>query len=157
MQDIKETKRERMSNCKHKSMLRGSSTLALHPRLRHTKDFHYARSQWISPRCRNTYKPSDSLVPYTRKPHKLAEAAPRSKEFTTELQTTTSTLARLLKEQRWNLWWSTTLWSPITNSHNTILWIDKAMDSSSDCKKARKELWWKTQEILFYTLDKTFL
>ena len=65
MQDIKEI--ERMSNRKHKGMFRGSSTLALHPRLRHTKDFHYARSQWISPRCRNTYKPSDSLVPYTRK------------------------------------------------------------------------------------------
>ena len=79
MQDIKEIERERMSNRKHKGMFRGSSTLALHPRLRHTKDFHYARSQWISPWCRNTYNPLDSLVPYTRKPHKLAETAPQTK------------------------------------------------------------------------------
>ena len=80
MQDINKRQREReWAIANTRDLFRGSSTLALHPRLRHTKDFHYARSQWISPWCRNTYNPSDSLVPYTRKPHKLAEAAPQTK------------------------------------------------------------------------------
>ena len=104
MQDINKRQRER-AIANTRDLFRGSSTLALHPRLRHMKDFHYARSQWISPRCRNTYNPSDSQVPYTRKLHKLAEAAPQTtKSSQPNSKPPTSTLARLLKEQRKSLW-----------------------------------------------------
>ena len=82
MQDIDkeiERERERVSNRKHKGFVsRFEHTCSTSPPSTH-EDFHYARSQWISPQCRNTYKPSDSLVPYTRKPHKLAEAAPQTR------------------------------------------------------------------------------
>ena len=55
------------SNRKHKGMFRGSSTLALHPRLRHTKGFHLCKIPMDLSSVPHTYKPSDSQVPYTRK------------------------------------------------------------------------------------------
>ena len=55
-------------------------------------------------------------------------------------------------------WWSRILWSPITNSYNTILWIDKAMDSSSDCEKIRIESMVKnSRKSLLTLLIKTLL
>ena len=66
MQDINKGERDR-AIANTRDLFRGSSTLALYPRLRHTKDFHYNRSHWII-RCRNTYKLSDSLVRTHRKP-----------------------------------------------------------------------------------------
>ena len=80
MQDInKETKRERERAITNtRDLFRGSSTLALHPRLRHTKDFHYNRSQWIT-RCRNTYNefPLELLGLSLVRTHRKPTSSPR--------------------------------------------------------------------------------
>ena len=76
----------------------------------HTKDFHYAWSQWITPWCRNTYNPSDSLVSYTRKLHKLAEAAPQNNRVRTRTQNNADTHVRLLK-----------VTNEVFGDHNTLI------------------------------------
>ena len=79
MQDIKETKRERVSNHKHKKFVsRFEHTCSTSPPSTH-EGFPLCTIPMISPWYRNTYNPSDSLLPYTRKPYKLAEAAPQTK------------------------------------------------------------------------------
>ena len=68
MHDINTSKGEReRAIANTRDLFRGSSTLALHPRLDTRRIFTINRSHRIT-RCRNTYKLSDSLVRTQRKP-----------------------------------------------------------------------------------------
>ena len=104
MQDInKEIERERNDNRKHKGFVsRFEHTCSTFPPSTH-EGFHYARSQWISPLCRNTYKPSDSLVSYTCKP----TGSPRphlEQQVRTRTRNNADTHVRLLKKQEKISW-----------------------------------------------------
>ena len=147
MQDIKETKRERVSNRKHKEFVSRFDTLALHPRRRHTKDFYYARSQWISPLCRNTYKPSDSLVPYTTQAHRLVEAAPqtprvhnrtRNHQVLTRTRNNHGHTRPPSQETKMNFG-DHNSWSPKILSQKHSYRMNMSMGCSSVCEKNKEE------------------
>ena len=160
MQDIDKRQREReWAIANTRDLFRGSSTLALHPRLRHTKDFHYARSQWISPQCRNTYNPSDSLVPYTRKPTSLprphlkqrVRTRTRNTESPLGPETIANALVRLLKGTKMNFG-DLNSWSPKILSQQTP--IGRYSNGKLKCcaRRQRKEMVEENSRNLFWTL-----
>ena len=144
----------------------GSSTLALRPYLQHYEGFSLQNRSHRITRCRNTYKrvhtrtALDSLVPllFPQEQHtqacKLAEAAPL-KWALTRTRNTANPQVRLLKVQRWKLWWSQHF-DHLKSSHNKDLYrIDIAMDSSSVCEKTRIEVVVEnTRNHFLKTLDK---
>ena len=104
MQDISKGERERKGNRKHKGFVsRFEHTCSTSPPSTH-EGFPLCKIPMDLSSVPYTYKPSDSQVPYTRKSTDSPRPHLAPQEFTPELHTTTSTLARLLKEQRTSLW-----------------------------------------------------
>ena len=126
-------------------LFRGSSNLALRPRLYHYEGFPLESIHRIT-RCRNTYKASshlnslDSLVPLLvpARTHGKPTSSPRlhlKHRVHTRTRNTANTLVRLLKEQRRSLRWSQHFDHLKTISQEHSYRMNMSMGCSSVCEK----------------------
>ena len=96
--------------------------------------------QRISPRCLNTYKPSDSQVPYTPQAHRLVEAAPRTTSSHPNSTTNNEHTCPFPQRTRKNLFDDHNTWSPKEYSHyNTPIGISSNGKLKCGVRKARKD------------------
>ena len=148
MQDINKRQREREQSQTQGICFEVRAHLLYIPAFDTTKDFYYARSQWITPRCRNTYKPSDSLVPYTRKPtcsprphlKQRVRTWTRNTESTLGPETMRTQPSAFSKEQRTSLWWSQYIDHLKTISLQHSYRMSMSMNCSSVCEKTRMRM-----------------